>query len=285
VFGALAPSEQAQATPYGEPWHIFGGHRLWLAPEHPERSYYPDNRPVQIRVDDPCVHLVQEVESVTQVQKSLVLTLHPASTRVSVEHRLRNCGSEALELAPWALTVMARGGRALFPQPPFRPHPQALAPARPLVLWPFTRMQDPRWSWGDRFVSLEQDPSRPGPQKLGLYDPCAYMAYFVEGCVFLKCHLPTSGRHADFGCNVEAFVNGDILELETLGPLVWLAPGQTVSHREEWFLFRTADPGTSQAQAARNLRPLLESIARSLGAADPIAACLTRTALDALPSE
>src|SRR4051812_5896217 len=29
VFGFVDPSEQGNETPFGEPWHIYGGHRLW----------------------------------------------------------------------------------------------------------------------------------------------------------------------------------------------------------------------------------------------------------------
>ena len=35
----------------------------------------------------------------------------------------------------------------------------------------------------------------------------------------------------------EVFVNGVILELESLGPLVDLAPGATVTHEETWHVF------------------------------------------------
>src|SRR3954466_12144064 len=37
----------------GEPaWVPRGGHRLWIAPEDPVRSYAPDTQPVAVRVED-----------------------------------------------------------------------------------------------------------------------------------------------------------------------------------------------------------------------------------------
>jgi hypothetical protein len=44
--------------------------------------------------------------------------------------------------------------------------------------------------------------------------------------------------YPDFGCTFETFTNADILELETLGPLTTLAPGESVSHTERWTAHR-----------------------------------------------
>jgi hypothetical protein len=148
-----------------------------------------------------------------------------------------NGGSFAVRLAPWALTVMARGGRAILPQPPYAPHPQALAPARPLVTWPFTRMRDPRWTWGNRLIQLRHDPAASDAQKIGAYDAQGWMAHALSDRLFIKRHRPMPGAHADFGCNVQTFTNALILELETLGPLVDVPPGGAVEHDEEWWLF------------------------------------------------
>ena len=48
------------------------------------------------------------------------------------------------------------GGHRLW-HAPEGPHPEALAPARALVLWHFTRMDDPRYRWGERLIELRQD--------------------------------------------------------------------------------------------------------------------------------
>ena len=46
------------------------------------------------------------------------------------------------------------------------------------------------------------------------------------------------GPHTpDNGCNFETFTNSDMLELESLGPPTTLAPGASVTHREDWYLF------------------------------------------------
>ncbi|MDB4990154.1 MAG: hypothetical protein JWN04_5332 [Myxococcaceae bacterium] len=264
VLAELPSSLHSHPTSYGEPWHIFGGHRLWYAPEHAERSYYPDNQPVAVERLARGVCLTQPVELGSGLEKSITVELAAEGSHVTLRHRLVNRGSARLELAPWALTAMAPGGRAYFPHPPYVPHPEALAPARPLVLWPFTRMSDPRFGWGDSFVSLRQDPTRADPQKIGLYDPLGYMAYALEGQLFIKRHTPRAGLHADFGCNVQAFTNAFFLELETLGPLVSLGPLEQVEHEEHWFLFEAEALAEDEGELTRLLAPLLQQTEQDL---------------------
>jgi hypothetical protein len=237
AFGLVDPKTQRVETPFGRPWHLYGGHRLWYAPEDPVRTYFPDNDDVVIESMPSGLLVRQEPERHTGLEKSIALRLERGSSKVDLEHRLVNLGPSAIDLAPWALTIMAPGGRAIFPHPPYVPHPTALAPARPLVTWPFTKMADPRWRWGDRFITLRHDTGRPDAQKIGLYDTCGWMAYTVGRTLFVKRHHPKPGPHADFGCNVETFTNHLILELESLGPLVTLAPGEAVTHAESWQLF------------------------------------------------
>ncbi len=258
ILGEIPPSRQAKPTPFGGDWHLYGGHRLWHAPEEDPRTYWPDNAPVQVRELDDGVVLTQAVEPHTHIEKTLEVRLAPTGSGVTLTHRLVNRGVLDVELAPWALTIMARGGRAIFPQAPFVPHPEALRPARPLVLWPYTRMDDPRWRWGSRFITLRHDPAQPSAQKVGLYDAQGWMAYSLGDTLFLKRHHPKPGAHVDHGCNVETFTDALILELETLGPLVRLPPGGEVQHEERWSLFGGVTVGDDDAIAAA-LAPCLSA--------------------------
>ena len=52
-------------------FHFYGGHRLWHAPEDLNRTYVPDNSPVDIALIDNGVSVTQETEVQTGLQKSL----------------------------------------------------------------------------------------------------------------------------------------------------------------------------------------------------------------------
>ena len=240
----------------GTDWRMYGGHRLWHSPEHPVRTYWPDNEPVAHEFVDGALRITQPVEPTTGIEKQMEIRLAPSGSRVEVLHRLVNRGAWEVELAPWALTVMAPGGFAVIPQEPFKAHTEELLPARPLVLWPYVDMADPRWTWGTRFVILRQDPAR-GPQKIGVRNTRGWMAYVLRGQVFVKRAMLVPGAaYPDDGCNFETFTNQDMLEVESLGPLERLAPGAAVEHPEVWSLHR-ADVADDEADLAVKVPPLV----------------------------
>lgn len=75
-------------------------------------------------------------------------------------------------------------------------------------------------------------PKRSGPPFLPGSRPIAN-----HGNLFLK-RFPyhENADYPDFGCNFETFTRQDMLEVESLGPLVTLAGGDSVHHPETWYL-------------------------------------------------
>jgi hypothetical protein len=197
------------------------------------------------------------VEASTGIGKAMDISLDPEAARVTVTHRLRNTNLWAVELAPWALSVMAPGGTAVIPLPPRGPHPENLAPNSRLVLWAYTDMTDPRWTWGERFVLLRQDPQTAKPQKVGAFVPDGWAAYVRDEHLFLKTFDVAQGDYPDLGANVETFTNTKMLELETLAPLVKLAPGAEVTYVEHWRLFDGVPTPASDEDVAREVLPLV----------------------------
>ena len=245
----------------GSEWMIFGGHRLWHAPEDEVRTYAPDFKPVDHEWDGATLTLRPPEESGTGIRKELEVTLDPKGAGVRVMHRLYNHNLWKIALAPWALSVMDSGARAIIPQEPFGPHPEFLLPARPLVLWRFTDMSDPRWHWGQKYIQLQQDPSNPMPQKLGLFNHHGWAACAVNDCLFVKKYpsLPDQ-QHTDMGANTEIFTNGDMLELETLGPLTQIPAGGRAEHVEHWGLF-PVQVDTREESIEQNVLPCVDKVA------------------------
>ncbi|HOC21879.1 MAG TPA: hypothetical protein PKL16_10295 [Anaerolineae bacterium] len=235
----------------GDTWRNYGGHRLWHAPEHPVRTYAPDNSPVAVEEHDGFVRFIQPLEVSTGIQKELDVSLASAGTRVRVVHRLRNTNLWGVELAPWALSVMAAGGVAILPLPPRGSHEGNLLPSGALTLWPYTDMADPRWTWGTEYALLRQDPQAQAPQKLGTGAHKGWIAYARRGHLFVIYVTSRPGAtYPDLGSVVESFTNARMLELETLGPLAMVAPGAEVEHVEEWALFEGVATPTCDADVA-----------------------------------
>lgn len=246
----------------GDEWRSYGGHRLWHAPEARPRTYAPDNDPVTLQQDGDRIRLIQAPEASTGIQKEIDIRLAPDRPHVQITHRLRNHNPWTIELAAWALSVMAPAGVAILPLPPRGSHAENLTPTSSLALWPYTDMTDARWTWGSRFIMLRQEPGNARPQKAGLLVHDGWMAYARAGHLFVKRFAPPAGSYPDFNCNCEVFTNQRMLEMETLGPLTKLAPGETVEHNEDWFLLDGVPQPRSEDEIEQHVLPRVQELMR-----------------------
>ena len=245
-------------TPLGE-WKPWGGHRLWAAPEAMPRSYVPDNSPVESVVEEErSVRLVATIEQGTMIGKEITVSLDAEGSGVTVRHRITNHGIWGIELAPWALTIMRGGGTTILPQEPRAAHGSSLLPVRTLALWAYTDLADPRWRIGPRYIRLSTDSSLHDPQKIGLANRQGWAAYHRDGLLFVK-RFPwrDDACYPDMGCNTETYTAGDFMEVESLGPLTRLEPGESVEHLERWYLFDGVMIGEDEESVERALAPLL----------------------------
>ena len=242
----------------GTQWRNYGGHRLWHAPESQPRTYHPDNTPVPVQVLDDGIRLTQPAEPTTGIQKELQLTLDPHAAQATLHHRLTNQNLWPVTLAPWAITVMAAGGVAVFPLAQRGSHSTELLPNGSLSLWSYTDMSDARWTWGRQFVLLRQDPAAQTPQKAGGPVPAGWAAYWRAGQLFIKSFTFRPGaEYPDRGCSFETYTDAQILELESLGPLATLQPGASVEHVEHWHLVRDVPPVGREADVTAHVLPHL----------------------------
>ncbi|HVF57941.1 MAG TPA: hypothetical protein VM934_17445 [Pyrinomonadaceae bacterium] len=250
--------EASIKTELGE-WKPHGGHRLWAAPEVKPRTYAPDNEPVAFEFeDDYTIRLRQKVEPQTGLEKEMTVALGREGTRVRITHRIVNRNFWSIELAPWALTIMRGGGETILPQEPYRTWDEELAPARPLVLWHYTDLNDSRWSIGAKYIRLRTDESLASPQKIGVLNKQGWAAYHSRGTLFVKTVAHREGAaYPDYGSNTETYTAGAFMEVETLAPLRRLEPGESAEHVEQWCLFRGVSIGGSEEQMEASIRPLL----------------------------
>src|SRR5208337_2761170 len=118
-------------------------------------------------------------------------------------------------------------------------------------IWSFTDFADPRWVLGTAYIQLRHLANPQGrfkEQMGGIYNSAGWGAYFRQGYLFVKRAAVIRGApYPDFGCNFEVFTNPDFIELETLGPLVELRPGDVVEHVERWWLFADVPSGENDA--------------------------------------
>jgi len=246
-------------------WQIRGGHRFWLAPEDLTRTYFPDNRPVKWeRKSELEVVFTPPPETVFGVQKQMTLKLSPKGSRVDVALKVTNIGNAATDLAPWGPTVMAPGGVEIIPLPEKFPHPghpsrakspADYAPNQELILWPYFDFSDSRWTFGKKYIFLRQD-AKKGPTKIGLAHRGGWVAYANQGMLFVKRFDYREGaNYPDLGTRYQTFSNEDMLEMETVGELVTLNPGESAELVESWELHGNVPDIQSEADVEREILP------------------------------
>lgn len=238
-------------------WLIFGGHRLWHAPEGQPRSYFPDSEPVLVQEITNGLVVTQKPEPTTGIQKQIEIILSPDSPDVYLKHYLINHNLWAIETAAWALSVMAQGGTAILPLPERGPHPEFMLPTSSLTIWPYTNLSDPRWAFGYRYIMLIQDPMIATPQKIGVHATDGWAAYANFNCLFLKqTAIQYEGIYPDMGANYEVFTNSEMLELESLGPLETIPPKGKIVHQEHWTLLNDVQKPQSEEDVIRIIERL-----------------------------
>ncbi len=229
-------AETPEATldsPHG-PYRLWGGHRLWHAPETAARTYIPDEGELRVVELPDGVSLSRE-EARSGIRSEIAVTLMPDAAGARLVHRLTNVGLWPVELAPWAITQLRPGGTAMLPLPGAIDD-EGLLPNRLIALWPYSRWDDPRFRPGEAAIAIDARPIAQ-PFKLGYLNRAGWLAYRTGGLTFTKRWTPQADRpHVDFGCNAEVYTSGNHIELETLGPLVRLSPGESVEHVEEWLV-------------------------------------------------
>ncbi len=248
------PADEVRSNGY----YLRGGHRLWHSPENNPRTYQPDDLPLLVKELPKGVSLTQPVEPKTGMQKGMRIELLGERT-VKVTHSLVNRGLWPVETAPWALTMLRGGGYGVLPLPPKGDHARGdFLPTYSLVPWSYTDLSLPLWKLHRDFIGIDvalADRS----QKLGITHYPGWSAYWIDGTTFVKfAELVEGGRYPDMGCCFEAFTNGRLLELETLGTFGLLAPEATATHVEHWCLLDKLDRPDSKES--------FEALARVVGA-------------------
>lgn len=251
--------EEQVGTTNSEEWNIYGGHRLWHSPEAKPRTYELDNTKIKWRKKKNSIILTQPIEPLTNIKKEIEIIIDADNAKVTITHRLTNAGPWMIELSVWAITVMAAGGREIVPQTTKNTE---LLPNRMLSLWPYTKLNDNRVTWGDKYIFLDQDVKAAGPFKFGMPNEDGWAAYINKGCAFLKQYKHIDNvEYPDYSASsYETYTNERMLEMETLSPLVILDTEETIDHTEIWTLYKDVKTPKNEKDVDRDILPLVKPV-------------------------
>lgn len=210
-------------------WRLYGGHRLWLAPES-TGSYCPDNAPVSYTVEGNSVLVVQDPDPWLLLRKCLRITFTGGTVRL--DHSIENLSGETRTGASWGVNTLDGGGVAEICFGGERGY----NPKRVVSLWGHTNLHDPRLHFTADSLTA-QHIAMDGYLKLGIYSNSGRAVLRNKGQQLtiafdaepLECYM-------DNGCNFELYLCRQFMELETLGVRTEMGPGESACHTEVWQL-------------------------------------------------
>lgn len=253
----------------GEDHYMFrGGWRLWIAPERRETTYALDNAACVATVDGNSLRVVAAVQPEAGIQKQVEVTLLPSEARLQIQSRIKNVSHGVLTYAAWSLPVMRPGGRAFVPLDvgPLT----AFDAVRRLILWSYARIDDPRYRIGNRLIEIDHAKVQRATtatagrgsdeSKIASDSGQGWAAYLLEDTLFLKRFPHDPGAvYPDGGSTVEIYSNHGFLELEHLGPLTTLAPGEEIMLPEDWWLLPQVEIPRDEASALAVLQSFVDT--------------------------
>lgn len=236
----------------GTDWKIYGGHRIWHSPEAKPRTYEPDNNKVTVSTGKYGTEFSSGIEPTTGIYKSFAIKAL-AGGKFQITHKLVNNNLWDVELAAWALTVMDAGGTAVIPVP--QGNKKALLPNMYMTVWPYTRLNDPRLVFGEKYILIRQDKTAETPCKIGFNCEDGWMAYVNKGAALVKRfeHM-VDAEYPDNGCSIESYTCNSMLEIETLSPLYHLEPKEEILHTEIWECIENVGEIGTEEEAGRIFR-------------------------------
>lgn len=209
-------------------WRIYGGHRMWIAPEG-NWCYTPDNQPIEYTLTDEGIILVQSEDERAKVIKTLHVQF--TNNNVIITHEIQNTDIQPIDVSIWAITSMTPEGIQTIPfAPPFRIY----NPNRHISLWDYTQLSDPRAKYLSDRIILSHKPL-PEKYKIGINASDGNITYEVPfGTFQLNFDVFENAVYPDGGSNYETFMCCHMTELESLSPIQHILPNERISHIEKW---------------------------------------------------
>lgn len=207
-------------------WQLAGGHRFTTAPES-DASYIPDNQPCEVLIERDGLVIHQRLDD--GLLRGLQIRPEMHGPGFALRQVLRNVGREPWDGAAWSITCVPASGRVIVPQ--------TQGPAR---FWQqpgacYASSSSPQWQNVDDCAVVEPLGQK---GKIGLRGQQGWLAWLGPDSTFVIRGPVWSQQssYPDGGCNIEVYTCASYLELETLGPLTTLRPGQELAHLERWQL-------------------------------------------------
>lgn len=266
--------EEESGLTGGDKFRFYGGHRLWAAPQSAQRTEEVDNVPVPYEQSGNTVYLYPKPNPWTMIKKEIEVTMHPDCDKVTLNHRIINKNVWDIELALWSCTFVAPGGIEIIP---LSTSDSLLGPNKTIALWMWSKMNDPKMHWGEKYIlgnqfnisgkprsSLPDNPDDPcgcwrNAIKLGVNNDKGWSANANHNNLFIvRFDYLKGANYIDRNSSYETFICDYMTEVETLSPLYRLRPDEGAEHKETWELYRNIERPKDERDVDQIVLPLIK---------------------------
>ncbi len=231
-------------------WVNLGGDKSWPAPEAEwskftgRQSWRPpaafDGLPCTAEIVGDWVVLTSAVDPGYGIRVERRVRLYPGTTDMTIQTIYHRVSGDPVRLGIWVITQLREPAGLFAPVPAGSKFPQG-----------FTLLgkdPPPTLHSENGLISLLRDPRT--SHKIGL-DGGSLLWVGDRHVLRIDSRLQPGAEYPDHGCSMEIYTSADPLhyiELETLGPLESLKPGESISHANTYTLIRRTKP-TPEAEA------------------------------------
>ena len=249
-FGLLGSDNVLWNDPslYGKPvnpdapdWINFGGDKSWPAPEADwglytgRRDWHPppafDAAPNDARIDGHDVVLLSPVDPFYGIQVRRRLHLDDREPKLTIATSYERVSGTPSKIGVWVITQFNHPQLVVIPKPEKSIFPEG-----------FVSFSEGPWTnvvASHRFIQITRDIAR--PHKLGC--DADELLWVGERTMCLVSSPRVHGEYPDRGASAEVYTNPDpkeYVELEMLGPLSRMKPGDSIGRTSTYMLFPRA---------------------------------------------
>jgi hypothetical protein len=218
---------------------LHGGQRIWHGPEDLVRSYQADTDPVKLEWSGGTLSLVQKVETLTGIQKTMTIREGVRPNELVVDHILTNHNLWPVKFTVWPICQARSGGFAILPLSRAN---TGLLPNRRVIFWPYANLRSDNLFLGNEFIFVKAAFSAGDRTKVGWFNDRGWIGYSLDRTLFIiKAEFIPGGDYIDLGCSMECYCDVNCIELETTSPLTEVPPGGSARHSETWSVFANVD--------------------------------------------
>ena len=194
--------------------------------------------------------LVSKVDPKSGVRLIRDFRLAESGSRLDCTQIIDNVSDKPVSLCHWSRTFAVGRGVAIVPRSPLGRFPVGYVMYKDGTTIDF-RPDDPNIKVSDDFVTISAAPKKP---KLGFDSHSGWLAYAAPNdLLFVKTFktFPKRSYNEMAGLTISVwYPDGNMVELEPIGPAEDLAPGQAGSFTETWWLAAQEFPADAKQVSA-----------------------------------